>query len=148
MRTASLLHSVYFLVSNPVLLFSAAEDDEPVASTAFASQLELLDDDLRLYLESCPFGTAERCLITARLFGDESELMFWTVALHYIRAARCGTSTTSMGTLLPRSASSAVPGDAGLFLPIVATPVREAFDLLVFENEDGSEVSVGHRPAC
>jgi len=130
-----------------VLLFSAAEDDEPVASTAFASQLELLDDDLRVYLESCPFGTAERCLITARLFGDESELMFWTVALHYIRAARCGTTTTS-STPLPRSASSAVPGDAGLFLPIVATPVREAFDLLVFENEDGSEVSVGRRPAC
>ena len=132
-----------------MLLFSAAEDDEPVASTAFASQLELLDDDLRLYLESCPFGTAERCLITARLFGDESELMFWTVALHYIRAARCGTSTSSsMGAPLPRSASSAVPCDAGLFLPIVATPVREAFDLLVFENEDGSEVSVGRRPAC
>jgi len=36
----------------------------------------------------CMTGTAERCLLTARLFGDESELAFWTVALHYIRAAR------------------------------------------------------------
>ena len=65
-------------------------------STAFAGQMELLDEDLRVYLESCPFGTAERCLLTARLFGDESELTFWTVALHYIRAARSGAASGSV----------------------------------------------------
>ena len=31
-------------------------EDEPAASTAFAGQMELLDDELRVYLESCPFG--------------------------------------------------------------------------------------------
>jgi len=114
-----------------------APSDEPVAaSTAFAGQMDLLGDDLRVYLESCPFGTAERCLVTARLFGDESELAFWTVALHYIRAARSGTA-------IPRSASAVTApaksnSDHGLFLPIVATPVRESFDLLVFDESDGS----------
>jgi len=36
---------------------------------------------------------------------------------------------------------------AGLFLPIVTTPVHEAFNLLVFDNEDacGSEVSFGRK---
>jgi len=83
-------------------------------------------------------GTAERCLLTARLFGDESELAFWTVALHYIRAARSGAAA------IPRSASAAATsktntaGDGGLFLPI-ATPVRETFDLLVFEEASSSE---------
>lgn len=110
-----------------------APSDEPAASTAFAGQMELLDDDLRAYLETCPFGTAERCLITARLFGDESELAFWTVALHYIRAAKSGTAIPRSTSVMTTKSTS---GD-GLFLPI-ATPVRESFDLLVFDESGGS----------
>jgi len=113
----------------------ADSPDEPAASSAFAGQMELLYDDLRLYLEACPFGTAERCLITAQLFGDESELLFWTVALHYIRAAKSGTAIPrSTSTMTTKSTTSGV--DAGLFLPI-ATPVRESFDLLVFDESAG-----------
>jgi len=48
-------------------------------------QLALLDGELKEYMPNCPFGTAQRCLYTARLFGDESELNFWTVALFYLR---------------------------------------------------------------
>lgn len=29
-------------------------------------------------------GTAERCLLTAGLYGDQREVAFWTVALYYL----------------------------------------------------------------
>ena len=41
--------------------------------------------EVKDYLPHCPFGVAQRSLIVARLFGDESEITFWTIALHYLR---------------------------------------------------------------
>jgi hypothetical protein len=87
-------------------------------------QLDLLDHTLRKYMESCPSGTAERCLIAARLFGDESELIFWTVAEHYIRAAITGGIKAF--------------GDAST----ANTPAREVQDLVVFD-ENGENKSAG-----
>jgi len=43
---------------------------------------------MKEYLPNCHFGTAQRCLYTARLFGDESEVQFWSIALHYLRAEK------------------------------------------------------------
>jgi WD repeat-containing protein 11 len=68
-------------------------------------------------METCSFGTAERCLITARLFGDESELVFWTVAQHYIRASAAGgIGKTPSGdglTILGRGAENLLILDEG-----------------------------------
>ncbi|XP_063221643.1 WD repeat-containing protein 11-like [Bacillus rossius redtenbacheri] len=54
---------------------------------ALQEQLDVLDDDLD-YLEHCPKGTAERSLIAAQFFGDQSDVDFWTVALYYLQVAK------------------------------------------------------------
>ncbi|XP_015757943.1 PREDICTED: WD repeat-containing protein 11-like, partial [Acropora digitifera] len=36
-------------------------------------------------LENPPLRTAQKCFLTAYLFGDEGETLFWQVALHYLR---------------------------------------------------------------
>ncbi|PIK33261.1 putative WD repeat-containing protein 11, partial [Apostichopus japonicus] len=51
-------------------------------------QLSLIPKRIRNYIPSCPYGTAQRCLMTSRLFGDEAETDFWTVALHYLKLER------------------------------------------------------------
>ncbi|XP_069468053.1 WD repeat-containing protein 11 [Ambystoma mexicanum] len=55
-------------------------------------QLNSLSNDIkRLFLDP-EFSLLQRCLLVARLYGDESELHFWTLAAHYLhnltRAAR------------------------------------------------------------
>lgn len=48
---------------------------------------DLLDNmpfDVCERLNYCPLGTAERCTYVARLYGDESDVLFWNVALHYL----------------------------------------------------------------
>lgn len=51
--------------------------------TAVELWLERLGPGVREYLEGC-HSTAQRALATARLFGDQGELDFWTVAAHYL----------------------------------------------------------------
>ncbi|XP_013381759.1 WD repeat-containing protein 11 isoform X1 [Lingula anatina] len=75
-------------------------------------QFKILDNDLKAYLTSCSFGTAERCLLTARIFGDESDLHFWTVALHYLRAEK----VQPLGKLLQKQLSSS-SGSGDLYKP-------------------------------
>lgn len=50
--------------------------------------LDLVDDEQLQYLQCCPQGTAERSLIAAQLFGEQSEIDFWTVALYYLQASK------------------------------------------------------------
>ena len=54
-------------------------------SQAISDMLCLLDPDAKEMLLNCKCGVAERCLITASLYGDESEIKFWSVALYYLK---------------------------------------------------------------
>ncbi|XP_075922520.1 WD repeat-containing protein 11 isoform X1 [Petromyzon marinus] len=48
-------------------------------------QLDALSNDYKSLLLNPNFSLLQRCLLTARLFGDESELHFWTVAGFYLQ---------------------------------------------------------------
>ncbi|XP_077206059.1 WD repeat-containing protein 11 [Paroedura picta] len=49
-------------------------------------QLYSLSNDIKKLLLDPEFTLLQRCLLVARLYGDESELHFWTVAAHYLHA--------------------------------------------------------------
>lgn len=51
-------------------------------------QLDMVDEEQLEYLQLCPLGTAERCLIAAQLFGEQAEIDFWTVALYYLQVSK------------------------------------------------------------
>ena len=55
---------------------------------AVNEQFNIMPQDVKSFLPICPYGTAQRCLVTARLFGDESEVDFWTVALFYLKSEK------------------------------------------------------------
>ena len=63
---------------------SETPDDENIIK-AVNSQLGIMPSDIQRFLPDCPHGTAQRCLLAARLFGDEAEAEFWNVALYYLR---------------------------------------------------------------
>jgi hypothetical protein len=86
--------------------------------------------DLRDYLPRCQFGTAQRSLLTARLFGDENEIAFWTVALHYLRQIKAAPQSQGQSQTVSASHS----GD--LFIP--STPAKENQELVSFEDENAA----------
>lgn len=91
------------------------------------SQLNMIDQELADYLPVCKYGVAERCLLVSRLFGDESDLLFWTVALYYL-------CTEKISPIKNSSPSS--PGD--IFVP--PTPAyKETNDLVVLDNPEEEE---------
>lgn len=47
-------------------------------------QLNSISNDIQNHLLDPEFQLLQRCLLVARLFGDEAELLFWTVAAHYL----------------------------------------------------------------
>uniref|UniRef100_A0A8D0BDJ2 WD repeat domain 11 n=1 Tax=Salvator merianae TaxID=96440 RepID=A0A8D0BDJ2_SALMN len=47
-------------------------------------QLHSLSNDFKKLLLDPEFTLLQRCLLVSRLYGDESELHFWTVAAHYL----------------------------------------------------------------
>lgn len=47
--------------------------------------LDLMDTDYKELLLRSRCGVADRSLITANIYGDESEIKFWTVALYYLK---------------------------------------------------------------
>ncbi|XP_048362514.1 WD repeat-containing protein 11 [Sphaerodactylus townsendi] len=49
-------------------------------------QLYSLSNDIKELLLDPEFTLLQRCLLIARLYGDESELHFWSVAAHYLHA--------------------------------------------------------------
>ncbi|XP_053163525.1 WD repeat-containing protein 11 isoform X2 [Hemicordylus capensis] len=49
-------------------------------------QLHSLSNDIKKLLLDPEFSLLQRCLLISRLYGDESELHFWTVAAHYLYA--------------------------------------------------------------
>ncbi|XP_022080580.1 WD repeat-containing protein 11-like isoform X4 [Acanthaster planci] len=55
---------------------------------AVNDQFDIMPQKMKDYLPVCPYGTAQRCLLAAQLFGDEAETTFWTVALQYLKAEK------------------------------------------------------------
>lgn len=51
---------------------------------AVQDMLQIISSDVAERLYNCPLGTAERCLYTSQIYGDESDWMFWSVALYYL----------------------------------------------------------------
>ncbi|XP_063194921.1 WD repeat-containing protein 11 isoform X3 [Chroicocephalus ridibundus] len=49
-------------------------------------QLNSLSNDIKKLLLNPDFTLLQRCLLVARLYGDESELHFWTIAAHYLHS--------------------------------------------------------------
>lgn len=52
---------------------------------AVQDQLKIIPLCIAEQLKNATLGTAQKCLLTAHLFGDEAETVFWEVALHYLR---------------------------------------------------------------
>ncbi|XP_033632855.1 WD repeat-containing protein 11-like isoform X3 [Asterias rubens] len=55
---------------------------------AVNDQFDIMPEKIKNYLPVCPYGTAQRCLIAAQLFGDEAETIFWTVGSQYLKAEK------------------------------------------------------------
>lgn len=57
---------------------------------------------------SQPGGSVDACLCVRRLYGDESELHFWTVAAHYLHSSSQdkATSTPAAQEAAPRDRAS------------------------------------------
>uniref|UniRef100_H3AKR3 WD repeat-containing protein 11 n=1 Tax=Latimeria chalumnae TaxID=7897 RepID=H3AKR3_LATCH len=61
-------------------------------------QMNALSNDIKSLLLDPEFCLLQRCLLVARLFGDESELQFWTVAAHYLHSVSQGKQPALPGT--------------------------------------------------
>lgn len=51
-------------------------------------QLLMVDEERLECLRKPSFKTVERCLIVAQLFGDETEIDLWTVAMYYLQISQ------------------------------------------------------------
>ncbi|XP_053306224.1 WD repeat-containing protein 11 [Spea bombifrons] len=59
-------------------------------------QINSLSNDVKELLLDPEFTLLQRCLLVARLYGDESDLHFWTVASHYLQVFQQKASNTSI----------------------------------------------------
>ncbi|KAL3050051.1 hypothetical protein OYC64_012162 [Pagothenia borchgrevinki] len=60
-------------------------------------QLNAMTNDMKSVLQDPELSLLQRCLLVSRLFGDESDLHFWTVASHYIQAFAQARLSTAEG---------------------------------------------------
>ncbi|XP_034993469.2 WD repeat-containing protein 11 isoform X2 [Zootoca vivipara] len=67
-------------------------------------QLHSLSNDIKKLLLDPEFTLLQRCLLVSRLYGDESELHFWTAAAHYLHTFSRGKPLTvkAEDTLIPQ----------------------------------------------
>nr|XP_028585907.1 WD repeat-containing protein 11 isoform X1 [Podarcis muralis] len=67
-------------------------------------QLNSLSNDIRKLLLDPEFTLLQRCLLVSRLYGDESELHFWTAAAHYLHTFSRGKPLTvkAEDTMIPQ----------------------------------------------
>lgn len=56
-------------------------------------QLSMINEDQLECLKNPQFETAERCLIVAQLFGDQTEIDLWTVVLYYLQVSKAKTNS-------------------------------------------------------
>ncbi|CAB4007520.1 WD repeat-containing 11, partial [Paramuricea clavata] len=66
------------------LYLSSQEKKDQVAEL-----LSNLPDDIKDFLPEAPLGIAQRCFLAAQLYGDEGEVRFWSITLHYLRREKC-----------------------------------------------------------
>lgn len=61
-----------------------------IKNPAIQDQLYQMDGTALCLLstEGAMMGVAERCLLLARLFGEQFDVDFWTIALYYLRVAQ------------------------------------------------------------
>ncbi|KAH9489673.1 WD repeat-containing protein 11, partial [Bulinus truncatus] len=111
---------------NYILSVSGLLDHDRPTQKRVNTQLLLIDKELTDYLPIAKFGTAHRCLLTAKLFGDESEVHFWTVALHYLRSYKIEGPVKSDSGL---DLSGDIPSN---------TSCKETHDLVVIVEEDAN----------
>ncbi|XP_038613665.1 WD repeat-containing protein 11 isoform X2 [Tachyglossus aculeatus] len=67
-------------------IVDAAYPENEDTTHMLQEQLNSLSNDIKRLLLDPEFTILQRCLLVARLFGDESELHFWTVAAHYLHS--------------------------------------------------------------
>ncbi|XP_033005406.1 WD repeat-containing protein 11 [Lacerta agilis] len=67
-------------------------------------QLHSLSNDIKKLLLDPEFTLLQRCLLVSRLYGDESELHFWTAAAHYLHtfSRRKPLTVKAEDTLIPQ----------------------------------------------
>uniref|UniRef100_A0A2K5NVY6 WD repeat-containing protein 11 n=1 Tax=Cercocebus atys TaxID=9531 RepID=A0A2K5NVY6_CERAT len=65
-------------------------------------QLNSLSNEIKKLLLDPEFTLLQRCLLVSRLYGDESELHFWTVAAHYLHSL---SQEKSASTTAPKEAA-------------------------------------------
>lgn len=108
-------------------------EEEQNLQTTLNRQIDLLDSDILDYLPHCRFGVAERCVMLAKLFGDESDFLFWTVALYYLRAVKWSPKSKGDKDLL-------LGPEKDKFVP--PTPsYKETNDLVMLDSPDEGEGS-------
>uniref|UniRef100_A0A5F9D790 WD repeat domain 11 n=1 Tax=Oryctolagus cuniculus TaxID=9986 RepID=A0A5F9D790_RABIT len=66
--------------------------------TLLQEQLNSLSNDIKKLLLDPEFTLLQRCLLVSRLYGDESELHFWTVAAHYLHSLSQDKPTSTAAT--------------------------------------------------
>lgn len=110
-------------------------DEDQEIQNSVNKQLKLINSDLMSYLPSSKFGVAQRCLLAAKLFGDEAEVHFWTVALHYMRSEK----VAPMSKTVSRSVSEGAAGD--LFIPLTPNN-KETHDLVVFNSPQHEDTTM------
>ncbi|XP_059139612.1 WD repeat-containing protein 11-like [Physella acuta] len=114
---------------NYTLSITGVLDQDKSSQKRLNAQLNQIDKELADYLPFAKFGTAHRCLLIARLFGDESEVHFWTVALFYLRYFRAHG---------PLKTEGGVDAGGDMFIP--PTPAhKEAHDLVVLDDQSSLE---------
>jgi hypothetical protein len=64
-------------------------DDMDSIEKGVKKLLTILSEDFRQAMTESSLGTPHRALITARLYGDQRELDFWSVAQYYLLREKC-----------------------------------------------------------
>ncbi|XP_077894587.1 WD repeat-containing protein 11 isoform X3 [Ictidomys tridecemlineatus] len=86
--------------------------------TLLQEQLNSLSNDIKKLLLDPEFTLLQRCLLVSRLYGDESELHFWTVAAHYLHSLSQAKSGSTVVT------KEAIPRDK------LSNPLDICYDIL------------------
>lgn len=86
-QASTLLKYLLQNASSPDMVYRLSSDKEYLRP-CIDDQLQLIDRDTLNRLTHINSSTGQRCLLTARLFGDEFDVNFWTAALYFLSRAR------------------------------------------------------------
>lgn len=86
-QASTLLKYLLQNASSPDMVYRLSSDKEYLRP-CIDDQLQLIDRDTLNRLTHINSSTGQRCLLTARVFGDEFDVNFWTAALYFLSRAR------------------------------------------------------------